>query len=411
MIELITGSPGAGKTTFAVASRIASEAKRVIALDAETCVRLQVEPGTTVTRRIVVAGVRGLLVEHDRLPHILTRDATSPAEVERWNAMVTERGEDGKPLQSDAPVHQRLPGEAPQDVPCLMQNWWLWCRPGDLIVIDEAQFVMPRGTLGRKPPYWLQAMEIHRHYGVDFLLITQHPQLIDTTVRALVGLHRHVRAVMGSPVCMVYVWDHASNPERYTTANKTTFIRRAAHYALFHSAAAHVKPPSAGRWGLVAAPLLLVVGLGGLAWKVSAFGGKADASPGAAVVAPGSEAAPAASPVRQHRQPAGFIDVPKLSGCYAWGERCECIDAEGRRVLIGRSMCVESSRGFNGLVAWERQRVQVPYGSPASGDDASSSVRAASAADRGGGSALPAGGLVIGAAGMGAAASTQGAQR
>ncbi|QAZ38212.1 hypothetical protein C1M51_01570 [Methylibium sp. Pch-M] len=132
-------------------------------------------------------------------------------------------------------------------------------------MIDEAQFVMPRGTLGRKPPYWLQAMEIHRHDGVDFLIITQHPRLIDTTVRALVGPHRHVRSVMGSPVCMVYAWEHASNPERFTNATKSQFIRRKSHYKLFHSAAAHVKPPTAGRSVVLIVPLLLAV-LGYKAW-------------------------------------------------------------------------------------------------------------------------------------------------
>ncbi len=115
---------------------------------------------------------------------------------------------------ADTPKHQRLPGTPPQEVECLVQNWWLWCKPGDLIAVDEAQFLAPRGAMGRKPPYWIQALEIHRHYGVDFIIITQHPQLIDTTIRNLVGLHRHVRSVLGSPVCMVYVWDHASNPER-----------------------------------------------------------------------------------------------------------------------------------------------------------------------------------------------------
>lgn len=359
MIELITGSPGAGKTTFAVATRLAAEAKREIALDADSCVKLGKELGHKVTRRIVVAGIRGLVIEHERLPHMLTKDATSPAEVERWNAMQVETDPTtGKPLQSDTPVHQRLPDQPPVDCPALMQNWWLWCLPGDLIVIDEAQFVMPRATLGRKPPYWLQAMEIHRHYGVDFLIITQHPQLIDTTVRALVGLHRHVRSVMGSAVCMVYTWDHASNPERYHMANKGQFVRRAKHYKLFHSSIAHVKPPSAGRWGLIAAPMLLALGLGGLAWKVSAFGGDKPAKPAASTTAPG---APASAPVRlagAYQRPAGFVDVPKLSGCYSVGERCECIDEVGARVRIEASMCKLSSSGYDGLVKWEPRKAQ-----------------------------------------------------
>lgn len=352
MIELITGSPGAGKTTFAVATRLAVECKRMISLDTDTCVKLQVDPGTQVQRRVVVAGIRGLVIEHERLPHILTRDATSPAEVERWNAMQVEQCEGGKSMQSDTPVHQRLPGDPPQDVPCLMQNWWLWCKPGDLICIDEAQFVMPRGILGKKPPYWLQAFEIHRHYGVDFLLITQHPQLIDTTVRALVGLHRHVRSVMGSAVCMVYTWDHASNPERYNMANKGQFIRRRKYYKLFHSSAAHVKPPTSGRWGLIAAPLLLALGLGGLAWKVSAFGGPKEGAKPVPVHEAVTSSTPAVSRPRAPARPAGFIDVPKLSGCYAWGDKCECMDEAGQRVRIALEMCRLSSRSFDGLVQW-----------------------------------------------------------
>jgi len=353
MIELITGTPGAGKTTYAVATRLQAEAKREIELDADTCAKNGLELGSRVTRRVVVAGIRGLLIEHERIPHILTRDATSPAEVERWNAMRQERNEDtGKAVESDAPVHQRLPGDPPLEVPALLQNWWLWCRPGDLIVVDECQFVMPRGALGKRPPYWLQAFEIHRHYGVDFLLITQHPQLIDTTVRALVGLHRHVRPVMGSPVCMVFTWDHASNPERLQMATKGNFIRRAKHYALFHSSAAHVKPPTAGRWGLVVAPALLLLGLGGLAFKVQSFGVSESSAPGAALGQPATRAASAAASARPARAP-GWVDVPKLSGCYAWGNRCECMDERGRPVRIGLDACRLSSSTFDGLVAWE----------------------------------------------------------
>jgi hypothetical protein len=356
VIELITGSPGAGKTTYAVATRVAVECNRQIELDQDTCVKLQADIGTKVTRRVVVAGIRGLVCEHERLPHILTRDATSPADVERWNAMEMEVGDNGKPLASDTPVHQRLPGDPAKDVPCLMQNWWLWCKPGDLIVIDEAQFVMPRGVMGKKPPYWLQAFEIHRHYGVDFLLITQHPQLIDTTVRALVGMHRHVRSVMGSSVCMVYTWDHASNPERYNMATKGNFIRRAKHYKLFHSSAAHVKPPTAGRWGLIAAPLLLALGLGGLAWKVSAFG---DDKTGQAKAPASSASAPAvkpAAPRPSDNRPAGFMDVPKLTGCYSVRDVCQCFDEVGQIVRIAKSMCEVSSRSFDGLVRWEPRK-------------------------------------------------------
>jgi len=354
-IELITGTPGSGKTTFAVASRIVAEVGREVALDDDTALALGLEPGTKVQRRIVCAGVRGLKIEHERLPHILTKDATPVAEVVKWNEM---QGEvvDGKRVESDAPVHQRLPGEHPKDVLAIIQNWWLWCKPGDLIVIDEAQFVMPRGSLGRKPPYWLQAFEIHRHYGVDFLIITQHPQLIDTTVRALVGLHRHVRSVMGSPMCMVYVWDHASNPERYNLANKTTFLRRAKHYRLFHSSAAHVKPPTTGRSIIYIVPVLLIGGF----LMLNNFKKRFDPPMAAAVASTsvGTAGVPAASHVN------GAVSVaqavPVVRGCWAVGPVCRCIGDEGRPLILDERSCRIAARSYDGLVKWEPSRAMPP---------------------------------------------------
>jgi hypothetical protein len=364
MIELITGSPGAGKTTYAVATRIAVEAKRQITLDAETCVKLGLELGTVVTRRIVCAGVRGLNIEHERLPHLLTRDASTALEVERWNQMTKVSDEvSGKVIETDQPVHSRLPDEPARDVPAIIQNWWLWCRPGDLIVIDEAQFVMPRGTLGRKPAFWLQCFEIHRHYGVDFLIITQHPQLIDTTIRALVGLHRHIRSVMGSALCMVYTWDHASNPERYNLANKGQFLRRASHYKLFHSSIAHVKPPSSGRWALGVVPFLALIGFGGMAWKFSSMGKGNQAQ--AATSSPGTSAKPGAPGA-----PPTSSGPNRVAGCWSVGESCRCIYQDGRPTRhVPPSVCLVSSVSFDGLVKWQPREAPVSkdYGASAKG--------------------------------------------
>jgi zona occludens toxin len=243
----------------------------------------------------------------------------------------------------------------------LVQNWWLWCKPGDLIVVDEAQFIAPRATLGRKPPYWIQALEIHRHYGVDFLVITQHPGLIDTTIRHLVGMHRHVRSVMGSPVCMVYEWDHAANPERFNLANKTTFVRRAKHYRLFHSSVAHVKPPTSGRSIFVVVPVLLLgVGWGVLHFKHRFSPGVPVASAVAAPLADGRGAVSASSAAASAAYgPQVSIGVP-VRGCWAQGDRCECIGDHGRRLFVDRQTCLVSSSGFDGLVQWEPQK-GVPY--------------------------------------------------
>lgn len=334
-IELITGTPGSGKTTFAVATRLTAEVGRKITL----------ETGEVIERRLCVGGVRGLLVEHERLPHTLTGEKMPQGEIDKWNELDS----------ADEPLHKRLPGEPPrEDVPASLFNWWLWCKPGDLIVVDEIQFIVPRGTLGRKPPLFIALLEVHRHYGVDFLIITQHPQLLDNTIRALVGLHRHVRSVMGSAVCMVYVWDHASNPERYTNANKSTFVRRAKHYRLFKSSVAHVKPPTSGRSVLLIVPVLLIV-CGFLFTKTKERFTSGQTQPVAAQIAskPPSPVVPTKSAASAPQ--AMLSPGSRIAGCFAVRDRCECQDGDGRRVVVELAMCKASSQSYDGLVKWERR--------------------------------------------------------
>lgn len=346
-IQLITGTPGAGKTTYAVAEVIAKEIGRKIPLDNETCINLGLDLGTVVERRIINAGVRGLKIEHERLPHILTRDRVLPSEVAHWNEMLSEVV-DGKRVDTDQPFHQRLSSDPPrEDIPAMVQNWWLWCKPGDLIVVDECQFVAPRGTLGRKPPYWIEALSIHRHYGVDFLLITQDVQGIDTFIRGKVGLHCHVRSVMGSQMCMVYSWDHCSNTERTSLANKKAWLRRAKHYALFHSSIAHVAPPTSGRLGLLGALVLLVGVLVGFPLFLGKFGKKEGEG-----VSVASLSAPSSSPALPSSSAAqsGPDAMPRIVGCIDSPSGGYCLDDKGGRVDIAPSVVSWNARNVGGLI-------------------------------------------------------------
>jgi hypothetical protein len=347
-IELITGTPGAGKTTYAVAERIAKEAKRKIKLDDETCIHLCLDLGTEVQRRIVCAGVRGLVIEHERLPHILTRDRVLPSEIAKWNEMVSEVI-DGKRADTDEPVNQRLPSDPPKDVPGLVQNWWLWCKPGDLIVVDEVQFVAPRGTLGKRPTYWIEALAIHRHYGVDFLFITQDVQGIDTFIRGKVGMHRHVRSVMGSSLCLVYSWDHCSNTERTSLASKESWLRRAKHYKLFHSSVAHVSPPSTGRAGLIFAALLIggfLLGMNGFFKRFQPAEAKQALAPADAsgLLLGQAASVPAVQPPQ--------APAPRIAGCMDSASGGYCIDSQGQRVDMPKSVVAWNARNLGGFVKY-----------------------------------------------------------
>lgn len=65
---------------------------------------------------------------------------------------------------------------------------WYEQPDGSVIVIDEAQRIF--GTDGsRARPEKVARFETHRHQGLDIHLITQHPSLVMTHVRKLVGKH------------------------------------------------------------------------------------------------------------------------------------------------------------------------------------------------------------------------------
>jgi zona occludens toxin len=78
----------------------------------------------------------------------------------------------------------------------LKSNWvefdhpetWYDLPDGSVIVIDEAQRIFGNdGT--RQRPEKVTRFETHRHQGLDIHLITQHPSLLSTPVRKLVGKH------------------------------------------------------------------------------------------------------------------------------------------------------------------------------------------------------------------------------
>lgn len=79
--------------------------------------------------------------------------------------------------------------EGPQD--------WHKLPAKSIMVIDECQRIFrPRGH-GVAVPQCVAELETHRHRGIDLVLITQHPMLMDTNVRRLVGTHFHVVRAFG----------------------------------------------------------------------------------------------------------------------------------------------------------------------------------------------------------------------
>ena len=331
MIYLITGVPGSGKTLYAVSTLVQK-------LMAE---KIQNKDGSTLERRLVVDGIPNLL-----LPHVLMAERPSEGAFQVANSK-----------------NEVLPDEAGNG----LWNWPSWVQPGDILVIDEVQrFWRPRG-MGTKPPLEIAALETHRHLGVDFVIITQNPMLIDQNVRRLVGRHQHVRRLFGMQRAIIYDWDACSmDVNRTKTATTTSFGYPKSAYKLYQSSVLHLKQrQKIPLWIIV--PVLALVG--GLAVAPKAFSTMQGAMTGKGVtgsVKPVSAASaplaavsvpvvvvPAPAPVAAASAPLAAASAPlttasaPLSGCVAVAKQCACFDVSGVNLGVAVDVCFDQIRGMS----------------------------------------------------------------
>jgi len=309
MIYLITGVPGSGKTLYAVSTLV----KTLLAQKLR-------HRGKDLQRRLVVDGVPDLVLPHELMAPLVEDDR---------GALTCE-------------------GQG-------LTNWYSWCKPGDVILVDEVQrYWRPRG-LGTKPPDMIKHLETHRHLGVDFVVITQNPMLIDQNVRRLVGRHQHVRRLFGLARAAIYDWDGCSvDVHRTKSATMSLWSYPKSAYSLYKSSELHTKqkqkiPP----WLVV--PVLALIG--GLAVAPTAFGTLSGAMTGkgisqtppaysvaAAVTPPASsstpvDAPPASSTGEEGTAPASSTPL-ELSGCvYRPDAGCRCYTDKGKRVDADPDMC------------------------------------------------------------------------
>lgn len=146
-----------------------------------------------------------------------------------------------------------------------LRRWYELAEHNDLIVVDEAQRIYPPTTVSQKVGPDVEQLHVHRHKGVDFILITQHPQRISKTVRDLVGRHVHVRRMFGMKKAMLYEWDHCHNVGSLKDAVKSWWTYPRSVFNLYTSAEVHTKQKAVIPKALFVAPVALVIA-GVFAW-------------------------------------------------------------------------------------------------------------------------------------------------
>ena len=235
-----------------------------------------------------------------------------------------------------------------------INTWHQWAKPGDVIVYDEVQEVWRPRPAGSKVPECIAALETHRHKGVDIVLITQHPLLVDPNIRRLVNQHLHLRRITAR-MAMVYEWDHCANISSIKGALQSKLWRHPAKgYELYKSAQAHTKPTQrlprvvwVGAAALAAAAFAIPNAIsriqgnfsgGGAVAPVAAASAPARASSSAvAVPALVATSSPVAVPVAF---PAAYSGQPPAAGCIVSPVKaCQCYSLEGRLVDDDAVMC------------------------------------------------------------------------
>lgn len=123
---------------------------------------------------------------------------------------------------------------------------WHTCPDGSIIVIDEAQQVFPvRGN--SQVPEYVAKLATHRHRGIDLILITQHPSLIDTFARKLIDRHTHTFRILGREACTIYQWEEIQDDPRSMSARELAqshiwqYPREV--FAMYDSAVLHTAEP------------------------------------------------------------------------------------------------------------------------------------------------------------------------
>ena len=192
MITVITGTPGAGKTLYTIEKLLLPQVGKTI--------KGRDEQGNPIEHeRKVYTNINGLQIEHELI--------------------------DGGDTQG-------------------LKDWQKWAKPGSLIVFDEVQKVWPPRPNGSKIPEDVQALDTHRHMGVDFILITQNVLNVDRHIHALGGRHLHVRRVANMPLATVYEWDHISRGLLYSKAlSKAPWKYSSKVFKLYKSSELHTKQP------------------------------------------------------------------------------------------------------------------------------------------------------------------------
>lgn len=240
-------------------------------------------------------------------------------------------------------------------------NWQNELPPNAILIVDECQRIWPVRAPSKPVPESCTAMETHRHQGVDIVLITQHPGLIDSHIRKLINEHFHFSRPFGMAFAIEYhSGSGAVSPDNRSELAQCTKSKRALPkrvWPLYKSAEVHTHKAKIPKvvYFIGLAALLAVFFI----WRfVSSYGqgGHAqepvshdslNSSPSAyasasiatdekemswpELLTPEIPGIPFTAPL--YREEATRVaSVPRVSGCMVIFDKCTCYTQQGTKI-------------------------------------------------------------------------------
>lgn len=248
---------------------------------------------------------------------------------------------------------------------------WMAAPDGSMVFLDECQRIFrPRGN-GSQVPAHVAALETHRHRGFDFIIVTQHPKLVDANVRRLCGRHLHVKRSFGMQRATIHEWGEVNlDPDQ----SRTDSIRHEFSYpkevfALYKSAEIHTHkrriPPRL--FFLLLLPLLLagIVYAMWSTWFAPRVSGTYNPITPQAEKSPSKTASPSGGTPKSSDKltPAEWVDqrqaridgmpwtapvydsvtapayAPAPVACISSSSECSCYSQQGTRLSVSGGLC------------------------------------------------------------------------
>lgn len=212
MITLITGTPGSGKTAYAL----------------DMMLRLQKLDNS---RKLFVHGIPDLKVAHE----IVVCDSKT---CDYCTTLVD------------------------RDSYLQAKDWHRWAEQGSIFFFDEVQNIHRPRHGSAAVPDCVATYEVHRHRGLDFFMITQNPMLIDGNIRALVSRHIHLTATWARRVQHEWAQCKTDLSSTLDESIKSNYVLPKDVFKLYKSASLHTTVTRKKPWVLFALPVLILLVFG-----------------------------------------------------------------------------------------------------------------------------------------------------